>query len=194
MLLKELKAVEKGTINGQKEGNKYVNFIAIILIKKRLFKKGKIILFLAMSCLKHNLRELLFAKHQILHLNLLKFITVIVKCIHLNMKEYESEELTSRVDNAKRYQGSIPIIQEYETILQRQIRNTFIIAYRQGCIFKTIRDSNSFLEKVKRIKNRNNQIDYKLLNKFSVTIRQVSKFENAFIIVTFYERLCKGHK
>ena len=59
MLLKELKAVEKGTINGQKEGNKYVNFIAIILIKKRLFKKGKIILFLAMSCLKHNLRELL---------------------------------------------------------------------------------------------------------------------------------------
>ena len=43
MLLKELKAVEKGTINGQKEGNKYVNFIAIILIKKRLFKKGKII-------------------------------------------------------------------------------------------------------------------------------------------------------
>ena len=194
MLLKELKAVEKGTINGQKEGNKYVNFIAIILIKKRLFKKGKIILFLAMSCLKHNLRELLFAKHQILHLNLLKFITVIVKCIHLNMKEYESEELTSRVDNAKRYQGSIPIIQEYETILQRQIRNTFIIAYRQGCIFKTIRDSNSFLEKVKRIKNRNNQIDYKLLNKFSVTFRQVSKFENAFIIVTFYERLRKGHK
>ena len=193
MLLKELKAVEKGTINGQKEGNKYVNFIAIILIKKRLFKKGKIILLLAMSCLKHDLRELLFAKHQILHLNLLKFITVIVKCIHLNMKEYESKELTSRVDNAKRYQGSIPIIQEYETILRRQIRNTFIIAYRQGCIFKTIRGSNGFLEKVEK-KNRNNQIDYKLLNKFSVTFRQVSKFENAFIIVTFYERLRKGHK
>ena len=109
------------------------------------------------------------------------------------MKEYESEELTSRVDNAKRYQGSIPIIQEYETILQRQIRNTFIIAYRQGCIFKTIRGSNGFLEKVEK-KNRNNQIDYKLLNKFSVTFRQVSKFENAFIIVTFYERLRKGHK
>ena len=150
MLLKELKAVEKGTINGQKEGNKYVNFKAITLIKKRLFKKEKIILLLAMSFLKHDLREPLFAKHQILHLNLLKFITVIVKCIHLNMKEYESEELTSRVDNAKRYQGSIPIIQEYETILQRQIRNTFIIAYRQGCIFKTIRGSNGFLEKVEK--------------------------------------------
>ena len=150
MLLKKLKPVEKGTINGQKEGNKYVNFKAIILIKKRLFKKEKIILLLAMSFLKHDLREPLFAKHQILHLNLLKFITVMVKCIHLNMKEYESEELTSRVDNAKRYQGSIPIIQEYETILHRQIRNTFIIAYRQGCIFKTIRGSNGFLEKVEK--------------------------------------------
>ena len=51
------------------------------------------------------------------------------------MKEYESEALASRVDNAKRYQGSIPLIQEYETILQRQIRNTFITAYRQGCKF-----------------------------------------------------------
>lgn len=34
MLLKELKAVEKGTINGQKESNKYVNFIAVIFNQK----------------------------------------------------------------------------------------------------------------------------------------------------------------
>ena len=84
-----------------------------------MFKKGKSILLLVMTCLKCDLRELLIAKHQILHLNLFNFKIVIVKCFHLNMKEYESQELTSRIDNAKRYQGSISIIQEYETILQR---------------------------------------------------------------------------
>ena len=118
-----------------------------------MFKKGKSILLLVMTCLKCDLRELLIAKHQILHLNLFNFKIVIVKCFHLNMKEYESQELTSRIDNAKRYQGSISIIQEYETILQRQKRNTLIIAYRQGPIFEKSRDSNDFLAKVQ--KNRN---------------------------------------
>ena len=32
-------------------------------------------------------------------------------------KEHESEESNSRADNAKRYLGNIPIIQEYKTIL-----------------------------------------------------------------------------
>ena len=58
------------------------------------------------------------------------------------VKEYEehmkskSEEWNGRVDNEKRCQDAIPIIQEYETILQRQKRNIKIALYRQGCVFQ----------------------------------------------------------
>lgn len=38
-------------------------------------------------------------------------------------REYENADLKNRVEKAKRYQDAIPIIQEYEIIIQRQKRN-----------------------------------------------------------------------
>ena len=64
--------------------------------------------------------------------------------------KFESEELNSKVNNVKRYEEAIPVIEQYETISQRQKRNILAIAYRQVCVFKRLRYNNNFLVKMNK--------------------------------------------
>ena len=67
-------------------------------------------------------------------------------------QKYENTDLKNTAEKAKRYQDAILIIQEYETIIQRQKRNMLSLAYSQGFIFKHIQDSIDFLDMVKELR------------------------------------------
>ena len=60
--------------------------------------------------------------------------------------ECENNDLNGGAANAKSYQEELPIIKEYETIIQRHKRVMLSVAYRQGCAFKEFKESDEFLD------------------------------------------------
>ena len=64
--------------------------------------------------------------------------------------DYQNDGLNIRTANARSYQDAIPIINEYESIIQRQKRNILSVVYRQRLIFKRFKDSSHFLEVIKK--------------------------------------------
>ena len=64
--------------------------------------------------------------------------------------EYKNDVLNGRTINVRSYRTVILMAKVYETIIKRQKRNTLSVANRQGCIFKRFKESDKFLEMVKK--------------------------------------------
>ena len=59
-------------------------------------------------------------------------------------ERYKNDKLKNRADQVKSYRDDIPIIMKYKTIIQRQKIEILSLAYRQGCIFKRLKDCHDF--------------------------------------------------
>ena len=68
----------------------------------------------------------------------------------LKGKECENDDLNCRAANARSDQDAIPIIKYCETIIQRQKRNILGVPYTQGCVFNRFKNSNKFLDIIKK--------------------------------------------
>lgn len=74
----------------------------------------------------------------------------------------ENEESNKSADNLTNYEEAIPVVQEYETIVRFEKNDILDVAYRQGIMFKKFKDSNRFVEMLKKIEFSKSIIYFKL--------------------------------
>ena len=111
-------------------------------------------------------------------------------------REHENADLKNRVEKAKRYQDAIPIIQEYEIIIQRQKRNILILHTDKGASLNGSKILLTFfyivkeLDKFSRLKKPSLSLHF--FKEYAKTIKEVRKkggkeFKKNFIFFIILE-------
>ena len=104
----------------------------------------------------------------------------------------ENEESNKSADNLTNYEEAISVVQEYETIVRFEKNNILNVAYRQGTMFKKFKDSNRFLEMLKKIEFSKSIIYFKL--KVANILDRYPKLKKSSMSLNFFKDYLKTIK
>lgn len=61
---------------------------------------------------------------------------------------YENEQLAKKTNNVKNYAEAFPVVKEYEIITRSKAKSILNVSYRQGIIFKILKELEKLGEQI----------------------------------------------
>ena len=102
---------------------------------------------------------------------------------------FENEELNLRSDNVRNCEDVIPVVKEFDNIINCKKKGILNLPYEQGLLFKKFKESDRFKEMLKDIRISKSTIYFK--GKLVKVLEKYSKLKKSLLCLNFMKNYIK---